>query len=122
MLRELQGYVPGHGQVVCLLEADPDARFLLMHLAPGCTVTMLREDVFGLSHLLANTAQAQIPVRHRGILRQLLIKPYEGALPLRFHDKPVELQLMRAIRVVFRAEELRDEARSLVAALERRLA
>lgn len=117
MLRKIQGYVPGQGPIVCLLEVGSDARFLLIHLAPRFTVAMLREDVFGLSHLLAGTAQAQIPIRHGGIRRHLQIKPYEGALPLQFHDKPVELQLMRDIRVVFRADELRDEARSLVTAL-----
>ncbi|KOV80335.1 hypothetical protein ADL03_33195 [Nocardia sp. NRRL S-836] len=62
---------------MCLLEVGPDARFLLIHLAPRCTVALLR------------------------------IKPYEGALPLRFHDKPVELHLMWDITVVFRADELR---------------
>lgn len=117
MLRKIQGYVPGQGPIECLLEVGSDARFLLIHLAPRFTVAMLREDVFGLSHLLAGTAQAQIPIRHGGIRRHLQIKPYEGALPLQFHDKPVELQLMRDIRVVFRADELRDEARSLVTAL-----
>ncbi len=118
MLKEVQGYVPGQGPCTCLLEIGPDARFLLIHLAPWCTVALLREDVFGLSHLLANAAHARVPVRHGGIRRELRIKPYEGALPLQFHDKPVALHLMRDVTVVFRADELRAEAVELAEELD----
>ncbi|ANZ37790.1 hypothetical protein BBK82_18700 [Lentzea guizhouensis] len=70
-----------------------------------------------MAHLLANAAHARIPVRHGGIRRELRIRPYEGALPWRFHDRPVELHLMRDVRVVFCADELRAEALGLAGEL-----